>query len=159
MSKDDNNPFNNFDLGDMMKSWSENPFVKSIMENDFVKKMTNGEPHETGMEEVLESQRKNLETLKAMNEKAAEGLSKLAEQQSQMMNEAMNGVKSQATGAESSVDGKFDEAQEVFKRAVSSMASIGEAVKDAGEGVLEIVSTRMKESMAELEALIEKFKK
>lgn len=157
MSKNDNNPFNNVDLGDMMKMWSENPFVKSLMENEFVQKMSKGEAPDVDMNAIMESQKKNLEALKSMNEKAAEGLGKLAEQQSKMMSDAMEGLK--GFKPEEAAESKFEEAQDVFKRAVESMTSIGEVVKNSSEDVMGVVSERMKDSMSELETLIEKIRK
>ena len=165
MTKNDNNPFHNIDLADMMKMWSENPFVKSLMENDFVQKITKGEAPDFDPKEMVETQKKNIETLMEVNKKAGEGVAKLAEKHASMMAEALESVKLYSKQAQDAATPEIDikknvsEAEQTMKKAMANFATIGEATKETGTEIFEILGDRMKESMGELEGLIKKFKK
>ncbi len=162
MSKDDSNPFNNFDLNTMMAAWGENPFIKSLSENAFVKNFSEGKIADEDMQSLMDSQRKNLENLQAMNQRAAEGLGALAQKQSEMMKDALKNVKDFSQKSEEVKDEGFDnvleDAQAVFQRAVASMSSVGEVVKESSDDIMEMASERLKDSMKELEELMQKFK-
>ena len=136
--------------------------VKAVSENEFLKKVQSGEQNDFDMSKIVESQRKNLESLKAMNERAAEGLGKLAEKQSALMSDALKGLKDYAEKAgdkaEDGFEAKFEEAQTVFKKTIDSFGDIAESAKNTGEDLWDMVQKRMEEGLKELEEFSKKFK-
>lgn len=156
------NPFGKFGLDDMIKMWGENPFTRAIMDNDFARNFTKGARPDFDLSAVMESHRKNLEALSAINKSAGDKIGTLAKKQSELMGEAFENMKTYAADAskagDKGVEAHLNEAREVFKKAMENFAELGEMGKDASEEVGEIISARMTESLDELQELMAKFK-
>ena len=110
---------------------------------------------------MMETQKKNVEALVAANQAAAAGYQDFFKKQMAIFEETMHGAQAQiaAMGEGMSPDAaaKQSELYKVaFEKALANMTELAEAAKKANEEAFAIVSARVKESIAELQALAPK---
>jgi phasin family protein len=110
------------------------------------------------MASMMETQKKNVEALMAANRAAAAGYQDFFKKQMAIFEETMSVAQSQmaSMGEGMSPDGAAKQAdlyRIAFEKALSNMTELAEAAKKANEEAYAIVSARVKESLAELQAL------
>ena len=142
-----NNPFGDFDFSKMMDP--------SKMLGDF--KMSG-----VDMEEVVSSQRRNLEALAAANQLAIEGMQAVAKRQAeifrQVMEESTVAMKSvMAAGSpEDKAARQTELTKEAFKRAIANMRELAEMVAKSQGEAFEVINKRVTDNLDELRDTIAK---
>ena len=110
---------------------------------------------------MMETQKKNVEALVAANQAAAAGYQDFFKKQMAIFEETMHGAQAQiaAMGEGMGPDAAAKQAElykVAFEKALANMTELAEAAKKANEEAFAIVSARVKESIAELQALAPK---
>ncbi len=110
---------------------------------------------------MMETQKKNVEALVAANQAAAAGYQDFFKKQMAIFEETMQTAQAQvaAMGEGMSADGAAKQSElykAAFEKALANMTELAEAAKKANEEAFAIVSARVKESIAELQALAPK---
>lgn len=107
---------------------------------------------------MMEAQKKNVEALMAANKAAAAGYQDFFKKQMSIFEETMSAAQSQigSMGDSMSPDGAAKQAELMkvaMEKALTNMTELAEAAKKANEEAFAIVSARVKESLAELQAM------
>ncbi len=113
------------------------------------------------MTAMMDTQKKNVEALVAANRAAAAGYQDFYKKQMAIFEETMNTAQAQiaAMGENLGPDSATKQAdlyKVAFEKALANMTELAEAAKKANEEAFAIVSARVKESLAELQALAPK---
>ena len=110
------------------------------------------------MHAMMDAQKKNVEALMAANRAAAAGYQDFFKKQMAIFEETMSVAQSQMNsmgegmGADSAAR-QADLYRVAFEKALANMTELAEAAKKANEEAFAIVSARVKESLAELQAM------
>lgn len=141
------NPFGDFDFAKMM---------------DPAKLMAEFKMPGVDMEQVVASQRRNIEALSAANQLAVEGIQAVAKRQAeiyrQMMEEtaqAMRGVMA-AGSPEDKAARQTELTKEAFQRAVANMRELAEMVAKSQGDAFNVINKRVTDSLDELRDLMAK---
>ena len=107
---------------------------------------------------MMESQKKNMEALVAANQAAVAGYQDFFKKQMAIFEETMAAAQTQmaSMGDSMSADGAAKQAdiyKAAFEKALANMTELAEAAKKANEEAFAIVSARVQESIAELQAM------
>lgn len=107
---------------------------------------------------MMENSKKNMEALMAANQAAAAGYQDFFKKQMAIFEETMQAAQEQMThvGEGMSPDAAAKQAElykAAFDKALANMTELAEAVKKSNEEVFAIMSARVKESIAELQAM------
>lgn len=107
---------------------------------------------------MMESQKRNVEALMAANKAAAAGYQDFYKKQMAIFEETMQAAQANVAGMGESVgpDAAAKQAdlyRTAFEKALANMTELAEAAKKANEEAYAIVSARVKESVAELQAM------
>lgn len=110
---------------------------------------------------MMESQKKNMEALVAANQAAVAGYQDFFKKQMAIFEETMAAAQTQmaSMGDSMSADGAAKQAdvyKVAFEKALANMTELAEAAKKANEEAFAIVSARVQESIAELQAMAPK---
>lgn len=110
---------------------------------------------------LMETQKRNVEALIAANQAAAAGYQDFFKKQMAIFEETMHTAQQQfaSLGEGMSADGAAKQAdlyKTAFEKALAHMTELAEAAKKANEEAFAIVSARVKESIAELQAMAPK---
>jgi phasin family protein len=110
------------------------------------------------MAAMMDAQKKNVEALMAANRAAAAGYQDFFKKQMAIFEETMSVAQAQigSMGEGMSPDGAARQAdlyRVAFEKALANMTELAEAAKKANEEAFAIVSARVKESLAELQAM------
>lgn len=113
------------------------------------------------MTALMDTQKKNVEALVAANRAAAAGYQDFYKKQMAIFEETMSGAQAQiaSMGENLGPDSAAKQAdlyKVAFEKALANMTELAEAAKKANEEAFAIVSARVKESLAELQALAPK---
>ena len=113
------------------------------------------------MTAIMDTQKKNVEALVAANRAAAAGYQDFYKKQMAIFEETMSTAQAQiaAMGENVGPDSATKQAdlyKVAFEKALANMTELAEAAKKANEEAFAIVSARVKESLAELQALAPK---
>ena len=156
------NPFMNFDPSKMFKDFDPSKMFKdfdlSKMAQDF--KM-NGAPN-VDMQEVVASQKRNMEALTAANQLAAEGFQALAKRQGEIVRttiEETTKMMKELMGQGSPEDKatrQTDFAKEAFERGIAHSRELVEMMAKAQGEALDVINKRVAESLEELKGMIRK---
>jgi len=107
---------------------------------------------------MMEAQKKNVEALMAANKAAAAGYQDFFKKQMAIFEETMSTAQSQMGSMDASMSpdaaAKQAELMKVaMEKALANMTELAEAAKKANEEAFAIVQARVKESLAELQAM------
>jgi phasin family protein len=110
------------------------------------------------MNAIMETQKKNVEALMAANRAAAAGYQDFYKKQMSIFEETMQAAQAQiaSMGETMSPDSAAKQAdlyRVAMEKALTNMTELAEAAKKANEEAYAIVSARVKESLAELQAI------
>lgn len=110
------------------------------------------------MQSMMDSQKKNMEALVAANQAAMAGYQDFMKKQMAIFEETMTSAQAQVAnmGDAMGPDGAAKQAElykVAFEKALANMTDLAEAAKKANEEAFAIVSARVKESIAELQAM------
>jgi phasin family protein len=110
---------------------------------------------------LMDQSRKNMEALTAANQAAAAGYQDFFKKQMAIFEETMQAAQEQMAhigdGMSPDAAGKQAEVYKAaFDKALANMTELAEAVKKSNEEVFAIMSARVKESIAELQAMAPK---
>ena len=113
------------------------------------------------MTAMMDTQKKNVEALVAANRAAAAGYQDFYKKQMAIIEETMSAAQAQmaSMGENLGPDAATKQAdlyKVAFEKALANMTELAEAAKKANEEAFAIVSARVKESLAELQALAPK---
>lgn len=113
------------------------------------------------MSSVMDSQKKNVDALMAANRAAAAGYQDFFKKQMAIFEETMSvaqgqmGSMGEGVGPDAAAK-QADLYRVAFEKALANMTELAEAAKKANEEAFAIVSARVKESLAELQAMTHK---
>lgn len=107
---------------------------------------------------MMEAQKKNVEALMAANKAAAAGYQDFFKKQMAIFEETMSAAQSQMGSMDGAMSpdaaGKQAELMKAaMEKALANMTELAEAAKKANEEAFAIVQARVKESLAELQAM------
>lgn len=113
------------------------------------------------MQAMMDSQKKNMEALVAANNAAMAGYQDFFKKQMAIFEETMAAAQEQMThmGDSMGPDGATKQAElykVAFEKALANMTELAKAAKKANEEAFSIVSARVQESIAELQAMAPK---
>ncbi len=158
-----NNPFGNFSFEDMMKQVQENPMLKAWQDSDFYKSLSGAQISDFDFKEIWELQKKNLDNLTQINEKLGENVKSLATKQAAVMSEAWETMKDYSADAvnsgEQDVNENMKKAQDVFHKATANIQELSRNGLEISEEMAENLQARMKETVKDLQDMIEKYRK
>ena len=133
--------------------------------NDFTKMMGGTNLPKMDPQALFASQQKNMEALVAANKAAATGFQALFAQQMSILEDTMSEARKQVSALDGNVmDAKKAQAQSeivkaAFEKALANMQSLAETAQKANSDAFEVVSGRVKESMTELQQMVDGLKK
>ncbi len=109
-------------------------------------------------QKLMDTQKKNVDALVAANRAAAAGYQDFFKKQMAIFEETMRAAQSQIgkLGDQSSPDAASRQGalyQAAFEKALANMTELAEAAKKANEEAFAIVSARVRDSIAELQAM------
>lgn len=135
----------------------QNPFA----DMDFQKMMADFKVPGVDMQEVLESQRRNLEALTSANQLAAEGVQAVARRQAEIMRETMAEVQKatreiMSTGGtpEQAVAKQTELARSAFEHAISNMREVAEMMTKSQNEAADVINRRISESLDEIKRMV-----
>jgi phasin family protein len=128
---------------------------------DFEKMMRDFKMPGVDYQAMMESQRRNIEVLTALNQQAVAGIQAVAQRQAEilqtLMGEATATAQQLAGASPEERAGKQAELTRVaFERAVVNMRELSEMVSKSQNEALETINARVSESLKEVQALIDK---
>lgn len=112
-------------------------------------------------EEVLESQRKNLEALSRASQITAEGMGSVARRQAEFLAESMNELAaateklSASTDAQELLSQQGELMNKAFERALGNMRELADMISESNTEAFDTISRRVEESIDELQDLAE----
>jgi phasin family protein len=130
---------------------------------DYEKMMREFKMPGVDFESVMVMQRRNLETLAALNQQAAAGIQAIAKRQGEILQTLMNEASTAAQQlAEVSPEERASKQTELtrraFEQAVANMRELTEMVSKSQNEALETINQRVSESLEEVQTLIDKAK-
>ena len=147
------NPFGEFDMSRMFDA--AKMFDPSKLMNEFKMPGVN-------MEQVVASQRRNLEALTAANQLAMQGFQAVTRRQAEILKQtleqtsvAMREVMA-AGSPEDKAARQTELAKEAFERAIANMRELAEMVSKAQTEANEVITKRVTESLDEMKDLLAK---
>jgi phasin family protein len=117
------------------------------------------------MDQLLATQRKNIEALTAANQLAFEGMQAVLRRQTEILRQSMEQASSMvselmAAGApEDKVAKNAELAKVAFEKALANMRELAEMVAKSNAEAAEVISKRVSESLDELKVAVQKAKK
>lgn len=149
----DNNPFA-FDTEKMMEFFKQNDFTKAFADGKFP---------QVDADALFAAQKKNMDALIAANQAAAAGYQDLFQKQMAIFEETVSEAQKQIKELDLKMDSKSastkaEIAKTAFEKAIANMKDLAETAQKANSEAYEIVSARVKDSVNELQGLIEGMK-
>jgi phasin family protein len=147
------NPFGDFDMSRMFDP------AKLF---DPTKLMAEFKMPGVNMEQVVASQRRNLEALTAANQLAVQGMQAVTKRQAEILKQTLEQTAlamREVMGAGSPEDKaarQTDLAKEAFERAIANMRELAEMVAKAQNEANEVITKRVTESLDEMKDLLAK---
>lgn len=132
--------------------------------NDFTKAFADTKIPGVDADALLAAQKKNMDALVEANKAAAAGYQDLFKKQMSIFEETVEAAKAQMKDAELKFDSTAATAQAelakaTLEKAIANMKELAETAQKANTEAYEIVSARVKDSVAELQDLASKMKK
>ena len=139
-------------------SFDVDKMTEFFKQNDFTKHLANLKMPGLDPEAMVKAQQKNMDALVEANKAAAAGYQDLFRKQvaifEETMAEAQRQLKSfDSTKIENSAKAQGEIAKAAFEKALANMQALAEGAQKANAEAYEIVSARIKESIAELQDL------
>ncbi|MEM8788593.1 MAG: phasin family protein [Pseudomonadota bacterium] len=130
-------------------------------QNDFTKALSEAKLPHVDTDALFANQKKNMDALMEANQAAAAGYQELFKRQVAIFEETIAEAQRHLKDVDLKVDGKAagaqaDLAKAAFERAIGNMKELAEAAHKANTEAYEIVTARVKDSVAELKAMAEK---
>jgi phasin family protein len=140
------------------KTFSFDPekMAEFFKQNDFTKQLSSLKMPGLDAEALVKAQQKNMDALVEANKAAAAGYQDLFKKQMAIFEETMAEAQRQIKGFDATkIDAETAKAQgalakAAFEKALSNMQALAESAQKANADAYEIVSARIKESVAEL---------
>ncbi|MCB9983208.1 MAG: phasin family protein [Rhodospirillales bacterium] len=143
----------------------QNPFSEFFSANDFSKLFQNMPSVPFGLEDFMETQRKNMQALTDAQQVAIEGLQTIAQRQSAILSEMVedNAQITQEFMNEGTPEEKIAKNADLFKtvyeRNVKNMNEISELLNKSNQEASDIINKRVKATMNEVKASLDKAQK
>ena len=131
--------------------------------NDFTKAFTTPKMPEFDTDALLAAQKKNMETLVAANKAAAAGYQDLFAKQVEVFETTLAEAQKQIAEFDpskldaDSATAQGEVAKVAFEKALANMTALAEGAQKANTEAYEAVSTRVQDSVAELQDMAKKF--
>jgi phasin family protein len=146
------------------KTFSFDPekMTEFFKQNDFTKHLANLKVPGMDPEALLAAQQKNMDALVQANKAAAAGYQDLFKKQMQIFEETMSEAKEHMKSFDATkldadkARASADLAKTAFEKALANMQALAEGAQKANAEAYEIVSARIRESIAELHDLATK---
>jgi phasin family protein len=143
-------------------SFDVEKMTEFFKQNDFTKQLAKLQMPGLDPEALMSAQQKNMDALVEANKAAAVGYQDLFKKQMQIFEETMTEAQAQIKAFDATkidadkAKASADLAKAAFEKALANMQALAEAAQKANADAYEIVSARIKESMAELRDLASK---
>jgi phasin family protein len=137
-------------------SFDVEKLTEFFKQNDFTKHLATLKLPEIDTEALVRAQQKNMDALVEANKAAAAGYQDLFKKQIAVFEETMAEAQKQLKSFEATkidpdkAKAQADLARAAFEKAIANMQALAESAQKANAEAYEIVSARIKESMAEL---------
>jgi phasin family protein len=137
-------------------SFDVEKMTEFFRQNDFTKHLANLKLPEIDADALMKAQQKNMDALVEANKAAAAGYQDLFKKQMSIFEETMGEAQKHLKSFEATqidpdkAKAQAELAKAAFEKALSNMQALAESAQRANTEAYEIVSTRIKESMAEL---------
>ena len=143
-----------FDPEKMMDFFKQNEFTKAFAE---------GKLPQMDADALFAAQKKNMDALVEANKAAAAGYQDLFKKQMTIFEETVAEAQKQFKDLDLKMDSKAATAQAelakaAFEKAIANMKDLAETAQKANTEAYEIVSARVKDSIAEIRTIAEKMK-
>ncbi len=137
--------------------------MEFFKQNDFTRAFTDAKLPNFDTEALFAAQKKNMDALVEANKAAAAGYQDLFKKQMAIFEETISEAQTQIQEMELKMDSKAAAAQgevakAAFEKAIANMKELAETAQKANSEAYEIVSARVKESVAELRSLGDQLK-
>ncbi|NNU81611.1 phasin family protein [Halovulum dunhuangense] len=131
--------------------------------NEFTKAFTEGKLPQMDADALFAAQKKNMDALVEANKAAAAGYQDLFKKQMTIFEQTVAEAQKQFKDMDLKMDSKAATAQAelakaAFEKAIANMKDLAETAQKANTEAYEIVSARVKDSIAELRAISDKMK-
>ncbi len=132
-----------------------NPF----MDMDISKMMSDLKLPSIDVDQMMASQRRNIEALTTANKLAFEGMQAVARRQADIMRQMTEEMSSMLTGMmsagspEERVARQTDMAKQAYEKILASMRELGEMLSKSNTEAAEVIQKRISDSLDELKAL------
>ena len=128
---------------------------------DFEKMMSDFKFPGVDYQSMMETQKRNIEALTALNQQAAAGMQAVGQRQAEIMQSLMGEASTSAqqiAGAspEERAAKQAELARVAFEKAVANMRELSEMVSKSQNEALETINKRVSESLKEVQTLIDK---
>lgn len=128
---------------------------------DFEKMMGDFKMPGLDYQSMMESQRRNIEALTALNQQAAAGIQAVGQRQAEIMQTLMSEASTSAqqlsgSSPEERASKQAELTRLAFERAVTNMRELSEMVSKSQNEALETINKRVSESLKEVQSLIDK---
>ena len=139
-------------------------FTELFKSYDMTKFFPTGQSPQLDPNALMEAQKKNMEALVAANQKAAEGYKALFEKQISVFETTMAEARKHAESFDASnmspdaAQKQTDFAKAAFEKALKNMTALAEEAQKANSEAYKVVSSRVEDSVKELQAMATKFK-
>jgi len=138
-------------------------FMDFFKQNDFTKALAEGKLPQLDTEALFAAQKKNMDALVEANKAAAAGYQDLFKKQMAIFEETVSEAQKQFKDLDLKMDSKAAAAQTelakaAFEKAIANMKELAETAQKANTEAYDIVSARVKDSIAELRAMADKLK-
>ncbi len=147
------------DFGKLMKDFDPSKFVEQFTEMVKGYKVPGVE-----IDQLIASQRKNVEALASANRVAFEGIQAVAKRQAEILQETMNEAQkavdavTKAGSPQDAAAKQAEVAKDAFEKALGHMRELAEMVTKANHEVTNTISTRVSESLDEIKEVALKSK-
>jgi len=128
---------------------------------DFEKMMSDFKMPGTDYQSIMETQKRNIEALTALNQQAAAGMQAVSQRQAEIMQSLMGEATATAqqiagTSPEERAAKQAELTRVAFEKAVANMRELSEMISKSQNEALETINKRVSESLKEVQALIDK---
>jgi phasin family protein len=128
---------------------------------DFEKMMSDFKMPGIDYQSIMETQKRNIEALTALNQQAAAGMQAVSQRQADIMQSLMGEATATAqqiagTSPEERAAKQAELTRVAFEKAVANMRELSEMISKSQNEALETINKRVSESLKEVQALIDK---
>ena len=150
---------NPFDFTQMMSAFDPAKFTEEMTKAFSAQSLPNVDP-----QQIMDSQRKNIEALSSANQVAAQGMQAIYARQVEIMQQAMDEARTVAEDMTAATDPRDAAAKQAeiakvaYEKALANMRELAEMTAKANAEAADAINARITESLEELRDMAEQLK-